>query len=48
MVIKKVVWARVGSRAVFRIGELARDREISVSEYIRQLILKEIDRKGGT
>ena len=46
--MKKVVWARVGSMAVFRLGELARDREISVSEYIRQLVLAEIDRKGGT
>lgn len=46
--MKEVVWARVGSKAVLRLGELAREREVSVSEYIRQLVLVEIDRKGGT
>jgi hypothetical protein len=45
--MKEIVWDRVGPKAVRQLSKFAEDREISMSEYIRQLILKDIEEKGG-
>jgi len=45
--LKEIVWARIGENSRKRFFLLAEKKEISVSEYIRHLVLQEIEQKGG-
>ena len=43
--MKQVIWSRIGVNTSLKLNDLAESKEITVSELIRQLILKEIEQK---
>jgi hypothetical protein len=45
--MKEMVWSSLGKNSVQKLKKLADEKEISLSEYIRQLILVELEQKGG-